>query len=197
MGDTSFQPTLPARGATHRRRWSPDSRDISTHAPRTGSDNTAILASAIERQFQPTLPARGATGGQHIIRKRRDPISTHAPRTGSDTSCISYSPAKNYFNPRSPHGERPDSISWEEEVVAFQPTLPARGATQVCRGMSRSPQISTHAPRTGSDLNLVGHICQHHDFNPRSPHGERRPLPLQFRQNPRHFNPHSPHGERP
>ena len=33
------------------------------------------------------------------------------------------------------------------------------------------------------------------DFNPRSPHGERRPLRSRFRC-PRNFNPRSPHGER-
>ena len=34
--------------------------------------------------------------------------------------------------------------------------------------------ISTHAPRTGSDLAKSGEKKASHDFNPRSPHGERR-----------------------
>ena len=57
-------------------------------------------------------------------------ISTHAPRTGSDVCATD------------------DSRS----QIAFQPTLPARGATGV-----------------KFRLNLT-----HIDFNPRSPHGERR-----------------------
>ena len=56
----------------------------------------------------------------------------------------------------------------------FQSTLPARGAT---RWFGRSPKqnsISIHAPRTGSDSysNFAYARCK--NFNPRSPHGERR-----------------------
>ena len=55
-----FQPTLPARGATHR---------------------YVMVSQGVE--FQPTLPARGATSrdGSPVLTKG---ISTHAPRTGSD-----------------------------------------------------------------------------------------------------------------
>ena len=34
---------------------------ISTHAPRTGSDGTLLMAALTALAFQPTLPARGAT----------------------------------------------------------------------------------------------------------------------------------------
>ena len=34
---------------------------ISTHAPRTGSDDVVQLTVVYRREFQPTLPARGAT----------------------------------------------------------------------------------------------------------------------------------------
>ena len=33
--------------------------------------------------------------------------------------------------------------------------------------------ISIHAPRGGSDLDLVENVLENHDFNPRSPWGER------------------------
>ncbi len=36
-------------------------------------------------------------------------------------------------------------------VAVFQPTLPARGATELHNGNADEMQISTHAPRTGSD----------------------------------------------
>ena len=79
-----------------------------------------------------------------------------------------------YFNPRSPHGERPthgsgraaalaafqptlpargatiESLVWVGDT-SFQPTLPARGATDRPRRNRRGLRISTHAPRTGSD----------------------------------------------
>ena len=56
----------------------------------------------------------------------------------------------------------------------FQPTLPARGATG---------RISSER-------------CVEHDFNPRSPHGERPGSPGGSHDR-LHFNPRSPHGERP
>ena len=79
-------------------------------------------------------------------------ISTHAPRTGSDLTCW------RSFSPTS----------------RFQPTLPARGATEPA---GRKQTSSSY-------------------FNPRSPHGERHAYKRsnQLRQ---HFNPRSPHGERP
>ena len=101
------------------------------------------------------------------------------------------------FNPRSPHGERLD-----RPITAF-----------------RAETISIHAPRTGSDhfaLETIGVEVQFQstlpargatrqfvhslsppsDFNPRSPHGERRGYRRAGRRGHRHFNPRSPHGER-
>ena len=55
--------------------------------------------------------------------------------------------------------------------------------------------ISIHAPRTGSDLALRDWGVDSDDFNPRSPHGERRfsNITNAIYSN---FNPRSPHGER-
>ena len=196
---STFQPTLPARGATllflvgeragkistHAPRTGSDQRQmadipqlpsISTHAPRTGSD-TALEAAERLGLFQPTLPARGATGmGRRYVRLWQDfnprsphgerPVVSHACGLGAD------------FNPRSPHGERPSWVQTIMDAVQFQPTLPARGAThhweRVGMGADhfnpRSPhgerpkssraqpgrmEISTHAPRTGSDADYV------------------------------------------
>ena len=104
-----------------------------------------------EFSFQSTLPARGAT--ENPLRHLR----------------------RNNFNPRSPHGER---------------------QCTVLRG-ERAEAISIHAPRTGSDAHRAKRVMPHRrfqstlpargatgvseavqkvlgDFNPRSPHGERR-----------------------
>ena len=102
--------------------------NISTHAPRTGSDS-------ITADIDPD-----------------NNISTHAPRTGSDR--WSFDPSRQWsgnFNPRSPHGERQGRRPREPEAHKFQPTLPARGATKGFSFYGRTQSISTHAPRTGSD----------------------------------------------
>ena len=73
--------------------------------------------------------------------------------------------------------------------------------------------ISIHAPRTGSDAEPPAAARAASNFNPRSPHGERRKRFLLSLCNhiisihaPRtgsdetinnYFNPRSPHGERP
>ena len=103
--------------------------------------------------------------------------------------------------------------------MIFQPTLPARGATRGNNLSCVQIAISTHAPRTGSDI-LGTHTnqcfsnfnprsphgerrtprradpCGWSNFNPRSPHGERRTSPCASATGSRHFNPRSPHGER-
>ena len=56
-----------------------------------------------------------------------------------------------HFNPRSPHGERRVDPAYYGYVDG----------------------ISTHAPRTGSDLKAIIRKTVVSHFNPRSPHGER------------------------
>ena len=217
MTATVFQPTLPARGATKLTAYQRPWWEISTHAPRTGSDGVRWAESSRRKDFnprsphgerllssynilwqlsfQPTLPARGATLNQ-LVADNGTEISTHAPRTGSDTISD------------APRGG--GSI--------FQPTLPARGATRAAAVRAWNNDISTHAPRTGSDTRrrgadgVLGDISTHAPrtgsdslaifssiltgyFNPRSPHGER-PSPPRLLPRLQHFNPRSPHGER-
>ena len=123
---------------------------ISIHAPRAGSDSITA-------------------GTDTNIR-----ISIHAPRAGSD--C------------RRGKGGRHE--------CEFQSTLPVRGATRSNRRTRRRRRISIHAPRAGSDLDGRGPLVKiqisihapragsdglsptpppfGHNFNPRSPCGERR-----------------------
>ena len=103
-------------------------------------------------QFQPTLPARGATASATRLFTANyfNPRSPHGERR-----CrIPGIPCRAYFNPRSPHGERQTKVGLSDPAVlisthaprtgsdthgsgraaalaAFQPTLPARGATGV------------------------------------------------------------------
>ena len=101
-----------------------------------------------------------------------------------------------YFNPRSPHGERLQCALNRIQTSLFQPTLPARGATAGRGHIAEPLPISTHAPRTGSDLSFPGAWPFLIYFNPRSPHGERHQIRREL-HHPHNFNPRSPHGERP
>ena len=190
---------------------------ISIHAPRTGSDrprrrdakkdshfnprsphgerHTTIDVQGGAWVFQSTLPARGATGSRGMILMPGTFQSTLPARgaTVAYSTCLLLTP---YFNPRSPHGERRTPAFSDSSVTLFQSTLPARGATAHALGILRAAEISIHAPRTGSDRSRAGHSPRRRDFNPRSPHGERRSADWRGRVPPEHFNPRSPHGER-
>ena len=102
---STFQPTLPARGATAAKIAAVNPAEISTHAPRTGSDRISSPSAPTSSLFQPTLPARGATFVA-ILRERGNLISTHAPRTGSDVPANVSSGGAQGFQPTLPHGER-------------------------------------------------------------------------------------------
>ncbi len=145
------------------------------------------------------------------------------------------------FNPRSPHGERRIVASGSSSPMPFSIHAPRTGSDAVCLQKLLRVSISIHAPRTGSDhsarrlLPDVRAISIHAprtgsdlfasksgrpmtNFNPRSPHGERRFSNLNGRTPDRfqstlpargatgrsrepkgsqiYFNPRSPHGER-
>ena len=171
-------------------------KKISTHAPRTGSDERIRRLNEAVLHFNPRSPHGERPDGLHRFFQRLHD-----------------------FNPRSPHGERLLDLGTVVRFPrTFQPTLPARGATKEEEKSNFFSGISTHAPRTGSDRGDGGHFRNRQDFNPRSPHGERlcclrrgelqaefQPtLPargatfgdLQLRLALQNFNPRSPHGER-
>ena len=174
-------------------------------------------AAAVASNFNPRSPH-----GERPTEELTDPdgesyISIHAPRTGSDPSMWTKTATSENFNPRSPHGERRWSLSGVRGRSDFNPRSP-HGERQhaTCPLLSsllisihaprtgsdgnekQTPhpeKISIHAPRTGSDLAENFHGQDGVNFNPRSPHGERRhPHPRRYAQH--HFNPRSPHGER-
>ena len=88
-------------------------------------------------------------------------------------------------------GKHPNSLA-----NLFQPTLPARGATRQRRcGEHRTGDFNPRSPH-GERREAVQTGEERQYFNPRSPHGERRDsacYPVLFVKN---FNPRSPHGER-
>ena len=152
----SFQSTLPARGATVVVKVPICRAAISIHAPRTGSDEHDLSVPCLRRQFQSTLPARGATN--HNSRSSYAcHISIHAPRTGSD--------------PR-------DATHLHQHHISIH--APRTGSDSPDESRERNRPISIHAPRTGSDGTRRSSCGSRSNFNPRSPHGERRACKAQL-----------------
>ena len=123
-------------------------------------------------EFQSTLPARGAT-------------------TSSPASCC----RRCHFNPRSPHGERLFINSRKSFASGFQSTLPARGATPTHDFQSCALHISIHAPRTGSDSDLLDKFMGL-DISIHAPRTGSDDTPPPSAPPASYFNPRSPHGER-
>ena len=195
---SKFQSTLPARGATQRGQPRGQFDFISIHAPRTGSD-------AVTQQIISLLHC----------------ISIHAPRTGSDKKSSKNAAGDIVISIHAPRtGSDACPISLTAGHSAFQSTLPARGATinqTISAPLSRAFQ-STLPARGATQISALTGIVQK-DFNPRSPHGERRDVLATYWETlkisihaPRtgsdhhakckyldyaDFNPRSPHGERP
>ena len=113
-------------------------------------------------------------------------ISIHAPRMGSDYGYAEKADKRHYFNPRSPHGERHGEFNNSSVSNGFQSTLPAWGATAGKSLAESIDVISIHAPRMGSDSRKNAFIVIRRNFNPRSPHGERRHAP-RYSSRPKRF----------
>ena len=147
---SSFQSTLPVRGATWTATRKTTSTTFQSTLPVRGA--TAIWRARKWRIiiFQSTLPVRGATYVDRIA----DPaifISIHAPRAGSDFSArlVQLPTGISIHAPRA--GSDNERLTACRSSYRFQSTLPVRGAT--------------HGAAYGAHNG--GH------FNPRSPCGER------------------------
>ena len=168
-----FQPTLPARGATPsfarlaRNPWDFNPRsphgERHRHHPRRGR--------------LPHFNPRSPHGERHATARRGTPHSFHFnPRSphGERPFCVIISVGARVFQPTLPaRGATLTSDNIIHSLCVFQPTLPARGATRAkfasqsrsrfqptlpARGATGAEvcpapaaDISTHAPRTGSD----------------------------------------------
>ena len=189
---------------------------ISIHAPRTGSDRSQRMHLQAAGDFNPRSPHGERQTGTRPAERRNNfnPRSPHGERR----VFLRRAPQLLYFNPRSPHGERRARDFGHLDFDAISIHAPRTGS-DLHQGFGDTAQhISIHAPRTGSDIGAHGrgfHAVQFQstlpargatagsssfrraslNFNPRSPHGERR---ARFACRPRgsDFNPRSPHGER-
>ena len=169
-----FQSTLPARGATRQRRRNDGGKQgFQSTLPARGATQM-LCGLKITGIFQSTLPARGATRGQQsagLLVHYFNPRSPHGERP---LQCFRLGQGR-HFNPRSPHGERRFSRFLPRFAVIISIHAPRTGSDHpALRRASESLPISIHAPRTGSDDGSRRHFEKRGNFNPRSPHGERR-----------------------
>ena len=174
---SAFQSTLPARGATERRAAIPGVKLFQSTLPARGATQAGHSASPLLPYFNPRSPH-----GERLISRRfgfpRRLISIHAPRTGSDGRTHEGGLNEASISIHAPRtGSDIINVFYIACQLKFQSTLPARGATAGRVPIFSSAEISIHAPRTGSDWTYKPSQGSLHDFNPRSPHGERRIAP--------------------
>ena len=149
-------------------------RDISIHAPRTGSDRAERSPLIFSSNFNPRSP-HGERHNTNYSSRQAISISIHAPRTGSDQKR---------------------RLRRQRRKI-FQSTLPARGATASDADVRHFAHISIHAPRTGSDIFCKSTPDSFAIFQSTLPARGATPWVFPFWKYPhRHFNPRSPHGER-
>ena len=124
-----FQSTLPMRGATSLF-WFVNSRFvISIHTPHAGSDIIVNYFFRFLKKFQSTLPMRGATMITHGLWYWSS-ISIHTPHAGSDDIPAAIVAKGSWISIHTPHAGS-DFSSFRPALVGsiFQSTLPMRGAT--------------------------------------------------------------------
>ena len=114
-----------------------------------GSDDCVDVAEWQNDIFQSTLPAWGATFF-FACSECFFNISIHTPRMGSDHPYL--------------HVDQVQHISIH---------APRMGSDMARAGNLDEDTISIHAPRMGSDIKKTDNETVLHNFNPRSPHGER------------------------
>ena len=167
-----FQSTLPARGATfsfrrvaqldldfnprspHGERLPPTCarnlwRNFNPRSPHGERQDRAFLNRRIEISIH--APRTGSDDGRGRKKRSKNLISIHAPRTGSDfRRSVKGFPPK-YFNPRSPHGERRRQEPLGTVCPEISIHAPSTGSDRWDRPKTSGKGISIHAPRTGSD----------------------------------------------
>ena len=143
--DCTFLSTLPARGATNKRRCMHIAAgDFYPRSPR-GERRVALRSTRYSCTFLSTLPARGATYIASFLKLSQGAFLSTLPARGATVQTafgISY--------------------------VEFLSTLPARGATCVLHHRVGAFFISIHAPREGSD-NTGGFQIQSTDISIHAP----------------------------
>ena len=192
----AFQPTLPARGATVLLCSRQHKLRISTHAPRTGSDHGTPRLTRAGSDFNPRSPHGERQKGRPKKASQGyfNPRSPHGERLKKPLIPVLIA---GDFNPRSPHGERRKwrlrITDWHDD---FNPRSPHGERRASLQGCNFNRRISTHAPRTGSDLSQDTSSHAPPLFQPTLPARGATTTERACSSRTGHFNPRSPHGER-
>ena len=119
----SFQPTLPARGATFFCSLFREVQGFQPTLPARGATQAQGQTHTRRLVFQPTLPARGAT--KTLCRPHRTFVfQPTLPARGATPSGGSSTAGAVDFNPRSPHGERLHGRFFRIPFADFNPRSP-------------------------------------------------------------------------
>ena len=145
---------------------------ISIHAPRMGSDSAFLERPELHFQFQSTLPGWGATKpiqGDRQNRKDFNPRSPDGERHG-DVANVTVT---DVFQSTLPGWGATGRIGTWVWTIIFQSTLPGWGATVAGNIIGRGQIFQSTLPGWGATAFPWMPIAFLHDFNPRSPDGER------------------------
>ena len=138
-----------------------------------GERHTAGQWAWASRGFQSTLPAWGETKDASKMPKGV-PISIHSPRMGRDRTQHGDAPraAISIHSPRM--GRDILRIAYYVNTFLFQSTLPAWGETTINGELANDFLFQSTLPAWGETRRTASVRHPPQDFNPLSPHGERR-----------------------
>ena len=153
---SAFQSTLPARGATGSDGYNYASYSFQSTLPARGATAPGEILNPLIFAFQSTLPARGATRQDLFILPDDFAFQSTLPARGATRRRFPPPSCGAYFNPRSPRGERRVKICLScPMILHFNPRSPRGERLAVDFLHHLAGLISIHAPREGSDLMLV------------------------------------------
>ena len=148
---------------------------ISIHSPRMGRDEGLRIDADRLNVFQSTLPAWGETSERCTpCRCRPDfnPLSPHGERRGRDSRPLPYSQFQSTLPAWGETGQDPGAAG-HHPISIHSPRM---GRDQISLAFEQAEKISIHSPRMGRDHTAHSMPWEERNFNPLSPHGERRGL---------------------
>ena len=195
-GPRDFNPRPPRGGRRHEFLRQLLGVLISIHAPREGGDLPLLYPPLLVISISIHAPREGGDHGPLGCRRPEGDFNPRPPRGGRPV-CGRSGAVRHDFNPRPPRGGRRDIlqrtdiirtisihapreggdskiITTDEEVLLFQSTPPARGATWRCWPLRPARPFQSTPPARGATTprQLGRRRCP--DFNPRPPRGGRR-----------------------
>ena len=148
--------------------------DSSFAAPRGGARCKSARRLRCQPDFTPRAP-HGARRARAPHRAWGLPISILAPRVGRDRLRPDGQgqTAISIHAPRTGRDQRGTAEGGKGRQ--FQSARPARGATLMINAYRQEQQFQSARPARGATWSPIGAAASRVDFNPRAPHGARRP----------------------